>query len=50
VLAGLLLGERRQAAQWAGAALLLASLSGWGRREAAAAVHESVVAPDHGRR
>jgi DME family drug/metabolite transporter len=34
VLAALLLGERLQPGQWAGAALLLASLWGWGRREA----------------
>jgi DME family drug/metabolite transporter len=48
VLASLLLGERLHALQWAGAALLLASLFGWGRREAAAAApHESVV-PLHG--
>jgi len=50
VLAGALLGERLRAAQWAGAVLLLASLYGWGRREAAAAVHESVVAQDDGGR
>jgi DME family drug/metabolite transporter len=36
VLAALLLGERLHALQWAGAVLLLASLFGWGRREAAA--------------
>ena len=50
VLAGVLLGERLYAAQWTGAVLLLASLYGWGRREATAAVHESMVAQDDGRR
>jgi len=43
MLAAVLLGERLYAAQWTGAVLLIASLYGWGRREAAAAVLHGVA-------